>query len=522
MNWMRGVKANAEFLSFVENSTTQYSDLPLKARVWIAVYDDPPACKYGRERAFKDIESGWKFCSKDKSCQCLAEHKSEVISSVLTHRKEEALAEARKAALPDDRDAIAELQAMIEEYPKSFPRLLLSRPSLMGWIENKSKMLPEHASVAERCYVALNGPEETICKHGQRRSFASVLEGYHGSCEDNSHCLCRREDQAEAIRTHHAALSEEERRVRVERQQKTLLAKYGVTNAVLIPEAQERRRETSLRKYGADHHMRSKTFREEWEKRFSEKHGATSPGAVGAFQEKARKTNLERYGSEYTVDQAREAFAKRHDGLNPFQVPEIARKVRETMLEKYGVERPLMSEDIRERMREKLIERYAADNVMRVPDVVEKMRQNSLVRYRHGVELPKSSYETAITGYLESIGVSGVIRGDRQFFRPYEIDILIPDHRLTIEFCGLYWHRDGHVDDKRYHLRKLEEVEKKGFRLITIFEDEWLERPEVVKSRLRHACGKSPKIAGARHLTSWKGITSKAAEYTALPSTARF
>jgi len=251
MNWMRGVKANAEFLSFVENSTTQYSDLPLKARVWIAVYDDPPACKYGRERAFKDIESGWKFCSKDKSCQCLAEHKSEVISSVLTHRKEEALAEARKAALPDDRDAIAELQAMIEEYPKSFPCLLLSRPSLMGWIENKSKMLPEHASVAERCYVALNGPEETICKHGQRRSFASVLEGYHGSCEDNSHCLCRREDQAEAIRTHHAALSEEERRVRVERQQKTLLAKYGVTNAVLIPEAQERRRETSLRKYGA-------------------------------------------------------------------------------------------------------------------------------------------------------------------------------------------------------------------------------------------------------------------------------
>jgi hypothetical protein len=64
-----------------------------------------------------------------------------------------------------------------------------------------------------------------------------------------------------------------------------------------------------------------------------------------------------------------------------------------------------------------------------------------------------------------------------------EIDILIPSKNLAIEFNGLYWHSDLYKKDD-YHLNKLNLCNSKGLRLIQIFEDEWVSKKAIVKSRL--------------------------------------
>ena len=43
--------------------------------------------------------------------------------------------------------------------------------------------------------------------------------------------------------------------------------------------------------------------------------------------------------------------------------------------------------------------------------------------------------------------------------------------------------RDLFKEDK-YHLKKLEECEAKGIKLIQIFEDEWRDKQDIVKSRI--------------------------------------
>jgi hypothetical protein len=43
--------------------------------------------------------------------------------------------------------------------------------------------------------------------------------------------------------------------------------------------------------------------------------------------------------------------------------------------------------------------------------------------------------------------------------------------------------------DKNYHLNKTELCEQKGIRLIHIFEDEWLNKQDIVKSRLKNILG---------------------------------
>lgn len=81
------------------------------------------------------------------------------------------------------------------------------------------------------------------------------------------------------------------------------------------------------------------------------------------------------------------------------------------------------------------------------------------------------------------------IEQDRTIIKPYEIDILILDKKLAIEYCGLYWHSELAGKDKNYHLNKLKLCEEKGYRLITIFEDEWLNNREIVISRIMNILG---------------------------------
>jgi len=69
---------------------------------------------------------------------------------------------------------------------------------------------------------------------------------------------------------------------------------------------------------------------------------------------------------------------------------------------------------------------------------------------------------------------------------PYELDILIPSKNIAIEYCGLYWHSENNGKDKNYHLDKLKQCQEKGIRLITIFEDEWIHKQNIVMSSLKN------------------------------------
>lgn len=74
-----------------------------------------------------------------------------------------------------------------------------------------------------------------------------------------------------------------------------------------------------------------------------------------------------------------------------------------------------------------------------------------------------------------------------------ELDLVLPDLNLAIEFDGLYWHNDNVIKND-VHLIKTELCESKGYQLIHIFEDEWNFKQEIVKSRLLNFFHKSNRI----------------------------
>lgn len=70
---------------------------------------------------------------------------------------------------------------------------------------------------------------------------------------------------------------------------------------------------------------------------------------------------------------------------------------------------------------------------------------------------------------------------NRKILKGKEIDCYSDSLKLGIEFCGLYWHSEKFFKDRKYHYSKFLECKKQDIQLITIFEDEWLERKQQVK-----------------------------------------
>ena len=88
---------------------------------------------------------------------------------------------------------------------------------------------------------------------------------------------------------------------------------------------------------------------------------------------------------------------------------------------------------------------------------------------------------------------------NRKLLNGLEIDILIDELKLGIEYNGLYYHTEKMGKDRNYHLNKTKLMNKKGYKLIHIFEDEWVSNKELIKNKIIHLSGlNKSKTIGAR------------------------
>jgi len=117
-----------------------------------------------------------------------------------------------------------------------------------------------------------------------------------------------------------------------------------------------------------------------------------------------------------------------------------------------------------------------------------------------------SIIEMEVIDFIKSIDLN-FIKNDRSVLGGKELDIYIPSKKIGIEINGLYWHSEIYKD-KKYHLNKTKLCESKGIQLIHLFEDEWVYKKEIVKSRLKNLLGLSKNRIYGRN-TIVKLIDSK-------------
>jgi very-short-patch-repair endonuclease len=115
-------------------------------------------------------------------------------------------------------------------------------------------------------------------------------------------------------------------------------------------------------------------------------------------------------------------------------------------------------------------------------------------------EIPHSLAEDEIMKFLQENYNNKIVHksNSRQIIKPYELDFYLPYIKLAIEYDGLFWHSEENGKDKNYHLMKTNMRENQNIKLIHIFENEWIYKQDIVKSRLKNLLGIYDKSIYAR------------------------
>lgn len=113
----------------------------------------------------------------------------------------------------------------------------------------------------------------------------------------------------------------------------------------------------------------------------------------------------------------------------------------------------------------------------------------------------KSKHETEIYEWIKEICPDAVQRC-RDVIAPLELDIYIPSKKLAIEYNGLYWHSSGNTLGDSYHktrhINKTMQCYDNGITLLHIFENEYIEKPDLWKSLILSKLGKTNRVYGRK------------------------
>lgn len=95
-----------------------------------------------------------------------------------------------------------------------------------------------------------------------------------------------------------------------------------------------------------------------------------------------------------------------------------------------------------------------------------------------------SKAEMEIVNYIKTFYNDEIKQNTRSIIKPHELDIYIPDKNLAIELDGVYWHSEEMGTDSNYHINKTIDCMNKNIRLIHIFDKEWNNKTDIIKSKI--------------------------------------
>ena len=104
--------------------------------------------------------------------------------------------------------------------------------------------------------------------------------------------------------------------------------------------------------------------------------------------------------------------------------------------------------------------------------------------------------ENIVRDYVESLGVATY--KDRQHLDGLEIDMYIPEYNIGIEYNGSAFHATVNgafrTLDKYYHRDKFLQAKKQGIYLISIFDIDWHDKEDKIKSYLKDSLTTKQKV----------------------------
>jgi hypothetical protein len=276
-------------------------------------------------------------------------------------------------------------------------------------------------------------------------------------------------------------------------------------------------KEATIKKYGVDSTNKLDSVKDKKKKSYIKNYGVDNPMKDGLIKIKHKESFLKNYGVDNPMKDIHiknsliDNLKLKYGVNNVFKLDNIKNKIKDKNLINLGVEYPTQSNLIKDKIKEKslnklkdkfpFIQNIDGDVLTCLCNKCNSEYQITRVllneRNREGYELCSncnpiglksvSSSEKEIVNFIKSLNIE-LDENNTSILNGKELDIYIPSHNIAIEYNGLYWHSEL-FKDKDYHLTKTELCNNNGIRLIHVFEDEWLYKQDIVKSRIRNLLG---------------------------------
>lgn len=241
----------------------------------------------------------------------------------------------------------------------------------------------------------------------------------------------------------------------------TIVDKYGVENISQIVEVKEKKKKINQEKFGVDYYFQSEEGKEKIKDTMIERHGVENPMMLDKFKNKCfRKFSSNIYNKL----------------LNGNRLNQLVK--------------PLFKfEDYKGNKSNKGINEYPFEclkcNTEFLSGIYNGKTPRCLICFPYNTGY--SNQEKELLDFVKSLfpETETILENTKSIITPFELDIYIPNYKLAIEFNGLYWHSESQGKDKNYHINKTNLCNSKDITLLHIFEDEWINKKEIVQSVIK-------------------------------------
>lgn len=238
--------------------------------------------------------------------------------------------------------------------------------------------------------------------------------------------------------------------------------------------------------YGVDYLFQVDEFKSKLKEKFISKYGVDNPGKSEKIKEKIKRTNLEKFGES-----------------NWLKVDKNKKLISESISKKNMIERIKKIENLKFDI---IIKEFNTKYVIIHCKKCEKITEQSPSFFNKRIAASQnpclecnpclyaeSKGESELYSYINEIYDGQIIKHERKVCGGVEIDIFLPSLNIGFEFHGTWWHSEA-FKGKFGNLEKKNIIEKLGIKIYHIWEDNWIYKKEITKSRILGALGILKKI----------------------------
>jgi hypothetical protein len=240
-------------------------------------------------------------------------------------------------------------------------------------------------------------------------------------------------------------------------------------------------------KFGVDHLFQTEKFKTDLKGKFMEIYGVDNPGKSETIKDKIKKTNLEKYGEDNWLK------VKGNSEKIRSKIADNHRRVREEKIEKFSI--PILIEEIIDKRSAKFKCLECGNENQVSPSFFNKnisIGKNPCLVCNPPL-YSESKGEIELCEFIESIYTGKVEKKNRKILQGKEIDIYLEEEKIAFEFNGIYYHSEI-FQDKSSVMFKKERLSQLGITLVTVWEDDWNYKKDIIKSRINSILGGSEKI----------------------------